>query len=429
MTIAEIKRVCFVGAGTMGCYNSLITALAGYRVILYDISDAVLERVPQVQLDYYGPALIDRGVADRKAIEAASAGIVRTADPEEAARDADLLSESVFERLDLKRRVHQQFERLLPAHALMTTNTSTILLSKIESAVRRGDRFAAMHFHQPTPLVDVVAGPRTSAATIEIVQRFVRSQGQIAVMLKKEREGYLHNAMFSSLLGTAMMLAAMFGIDLKKIDQAWMLSQKDVAGPFGMMDHVGLNVVADALGENANREVPASPEVIAAVSDFLRPYLTTGHLGVKTGRGFYEYPEAEFLKPEFLAGVTEDAMLSGPLVNSVLSTALTLAAEGFADPQDIDKSWMLTHNPECGPFGAIDAIGLDTVKKDLHKSAEHIEALMGHPGTAAQQAKTAADFLDTLIQRGQLGVKTGRGFYSYPDPDFRKPGFLGTSRI
>lgn len=130
--------------------------------------------------------------------------ITRTTDPEETARGIDLFSESVLEQLELKRETHGKFDQLLPAYAIMTTNTSTLLLSDIESAVKRGDKFAAMHFHQPSLLVDIVAGPRTSSITIDIVKRFVKSQGQVYVVLKKERGGYLHNAMFGSLLGTGI---------------------------------------------------------------------------------------------------------------------------------------------------------------------------------------------------------------------------------
>ena len=424
MANTEIKKVCFVGAGTMGVYNSLITALAGYRVALYDISQQALEQVPERQLNW-SPILVERGVADHNAIEAASARISRTIDPEKAAQDADLLSESVFERLDLKRQTHRQFDQILPAHAIMTTNTSTLLLSDIESAVQRGDKFAAMHFHQPTPLVDIVAGPRTSPETVDIIKQFVKSQGQIYIVLKKEREGYLHNAMFGGLLGTAMMLAALLGVDFKKIDQAWMLNQKNMVGPFGMLDGVGINLVVDILGENARKEQPPGPEITAAICNFLQPYIERGDLGVKTGKGFYEYPEPDFLNPDFLLGTEEDTALSGPMVSSVLSTALTLVAEGYADPPDVDKSWMLTHSPECGPFGTIDAIGLDVVKKDLQQRAEQIEAMMGNPGTVTETTKIATDLLDSYIQKGELGVKTGKGFYSYPYPDYQRPGFLG----
>ncbi|MBW2176724.1 MAG: hypothetical protein JRH03_07215 [Deltaproteobacteria bacterium] len=425
MPIDEVKKVCFVGAGTMGCYNSMISALSDYSVALYDISEEALEQVFERQTNW-GEVLVESGIADHKRVQAASAAIIRTTDPEKAARDADFLSESVFERLDVKRRTHQQFDALLPPHAIMTTNTSTLLLSKIESAVKRGDKFAAMHFHQPTPLVDIVPGPRTSPRTMDIIRRFVQSQGQTYVELKKEREGYLHNTMFGALLGTAQALAALVGADFKEIDRSWMLNQNDTIGPFGMLDGVGLNLVKDVLAESVNREKsPSSPEIVAALAAYLQPYLDRDNLGMKTGRGFYAYPLPEFQKPEFLANRKEDTTLSIPMINTVLASALTLVAEGYADPRDVDKSWMLTHNPKCGPFGTMDAIGLDVVKKDLLEHAEQIEAMLGNTGTVIETTKIATNFLNLYVEKGELGVKTGKGFYGYPDPEYKKSEFLG----
>lgn len=424
MPIDEVKKVCFAGAGTMGCYNSLITALSGYSVTLYDVSEEALELLPERQ-SHWGEILIEQGVADHTAVRETAAAIIRTTDPEKAARDADFFSESVFELLDVKRRTHQQFDALLPPHAIMTTNTSTLLLSRIESAVQRGDKFAAMHFHQPTPLVDIVPGPRTSSETMDTIRRFVQSQGQVYVELKKEREGYLHNTMFGALLGTAHALAAFAGADFKEIDRSWMLNQNDPIGPFGMLDGVGLNLVMDIVVESVNREkLPSNPEIAAALAAYLQPYLDRGDLGMKTGRGFYDYPEPEFQTPEFLANAQEDTALSAPMVNTVLATALTLVAEDYAEPRDVDKSWMLTHNPECGPFGTIDAIGLDVVRESLLLRAEQMEAIMGNPGTVYEMTKIATDFLDIYIQKKELGVKTGKGFYSYPEPEYEKPQFL-----
>ena len=419
----EIKKVCFVGAGTMGCYNSLISSLAGYEVVLYDISEQALENSPQVQLNWV-EVLAEREIAEPEAVEAASTRITRTTDPQEAARDADLLSESVFERLDLKRETHRQFEQLLPSHAIMTTNTSTLLLSDIESAVKRGDRFAAMHFHQFTPLVDIVAGPRTTPETISTIKRFLKSQNQVYVELKKEREGYLHNDMFGALLGTAIMLAVLLKVDFREVDRAWMLNQNSEFGPFYMLDHVGLDLVVDIFENKSGQEDAGSPEVQAAIRNFLQPYIESGNLGVKADQGFYNYPDPEFKEPEFLAGIEENKDLSSPMINAVLAAALALAAEDYADVEDVDRSWMLTHNPECGPFGTIDTIGLDVVRKNLEERALFIEAISGNPGTVLEATKIATDFLQTYIANGDLGVKTGKGFYSYPDPGYKKPEFL-----
>jgi 3-hydroxybutyryl-CoA dehydrogenase len=407
----------------MGCYNSLISSLAGYEVKLHDISEQALENAPQIQLNW-AEILTEREIADRKSIETASARIIRTADPKAAAQGADLLSESVFERPDLKRETHQLFEKLLPPHAIMTTNTSTLLLSDIESAVKDGNRFAAMHFHQFTPLVDIVAGPRTSPETIDIIKWFIKSQNQVYVHLKKEREGYLHNDMFGALLSTAITLAALLQVDFREVDRSWMLNQNTEAGPFFMMDHVGLNVIVDIFENKSLQEDALSPEIQNAIRDFLQPYIESGNLGVKTGKGFYTYPEPEFMEPEFLAGKQENKDLSRPMINSVLASALALAAEGYADLEDVDRSWMLTHNPDCGPFGTIDTIGLDVVTNDLEERAAFVEALLGNPGTVTEATKIATDFLKTRIKKGHLGVKAGRGFYTYPDPAYKNPDFL-----
>ena len=145
---------------------------------------------------------------------------------------------------------------------------------------------------------------------------------------------------------------------------------------------------------------------------------------MKIGKGFYVYPDPEFQNPDFLSNAEEDKMLSDPMVSTILSTALTLVAEGFADPQDVDKSWMLTHNPECGPFGTMDSMGLDVVKKDLQERAAQLEAMMQNTAEVTEITKIATDFLDSYIQKEKLGLKTGKGFYCYPNPDYQKPDFL-----
>ncbi|MCP4755472.1 MAG: hypothetical protein GY866_31805 [Proteobacteria bacterium] len=109
MQAKTIKKVCFLGAGTMGCFNSLLAAAAGYDVFGYDISEDALKRVPERQREW-GEALMERRSWDRDYLEAALSRVTLTTDPEEAAGDADFLSESVFERLDLKRNTHAQFE-------------------------------------------------------------------------------------------------------------------------------------------------------------------------------------------------------------------------------------------------------------------------------------------------------------------------------
>jgi 3-hydroxybutyryl-CoA dehydrogenase len=339
-------------------------------------------------------------------------------DPAEALKHADLVSESVFERLDLKRQTHARFETLCRPDAIITTNTSTLLLSDIASAVKDGTRFAAMHYHQPSVLVDLVAGPTTSERTMEILKRYVKSCGMTYVVLKKEKGGYLHNNMFSALLFSGMALAAM-GLDFKDIDRSWMINQNTGVGPFGMLDHVGLNVPLDIMEDEANTSGPQVEK--HALIRLLREHIDKGDLGTKTGRGFYSYPDPEFMRPEFLGEGKENPDASRFMLTVVLGSAVSLVAGGYGTVQDVDLSWMLTHSPEIGPFGMIDEKGIDIMMAEL-------EAIPILDESKEQERADSIAFLKSYVDRGDFGVKTGKGFYTYPDPDFSRSEFLMNSR-
>jgi 3-hydroxybutyryl-CoA dehydrogenase len=296
MPIDEIKKVCFVGAGTMGCANSLVCGMAGYEAIVYDVSQAALDRVP-IRQEMIATRLVEERSFDQGVIKAGMKRVRIVSDPAEAVESADLMSESVPERTELKRKVHKQFDELCPEHTIMTTNTSSLPVSEIEDVVKRGDKFAAMHFHGPMTLVDIMKGPRTSSRSIDILKRYVRSIGNVPLVLKKEKPGYLHNTMFIALLKTGGLLVADGFADKEDVDRSWMIMHQSRSGPFGMMDGVGLDVVMDVLEEEYNRTGDADTKKIV---DFLRPYLERGELGMKTGKGFYTYPDAPWMKPEFL---------------------------------------------------------------------------------------------------------------------------------
>jgi len=416
MKIGKIKKVLYAGAGTMGCYNSLVSALAGYDVVLYDISPDALEASIQRQKNWI-PQLVELKRADEKTIEEAIESILRTTDLVKAAGDADLLSESVFEQRELKRQVHQELDRLLPPHAIMTTNTSTLLVSEIEDAVQRGDKFAAMHYHQPSLLVDLMAGPRTSARTMDILKSFTLSQGQVFIEIKKERPGYIHNALYGRLLGSAMFLAALGLGTVEDIDRAWMISQNAKAGPFGMMDYVGLNVVNDATRANMEK-AGGNEEIQSLILGLIKPLIDRGDLGIKTGRGFYRYPDPTFSRSEFTAGCEPVPELKEALTNAVFSEAMLMVREEFAGVEDVDRCWMLTHNPKWGPFGMIDREGLKIVKERIEERGRQLDFL-------AEEAGKIGGFLQSYIDQGYLGEKSGRGFYAYPDPAYSRKDFIG----
>jgi len=301
VTIDEVKKVCILGAGTMGIDISLTCAGRGYEAAVYEVSEEALQRAPTRQKERLA-MLASVGAISQSEEGQMEAGLVRirfTADAEKAAENADLLIEAVPEDVPLKRKVHAQFEKLLPAHAIMTTNTSSLLVSDIEDAISRGDKFAALHFHGVQALVDIMRGPRTSPETVDVLERFTRSLGRVPMVMKKERRGYVHNTLLGGLLRAAFELVLGGYADVEDVDRAYMLVTGLPYGPFGMMDGIGLDIIVQVASSGMNVTEELDPQ---QVIDFWRPYVERGELGVKTGKGFYTYPNPAFQQPGFLTG-------------------------------------------------------------------------------------------------------------------------------
>jgi len=297
MPINEIRKVCILGAGTMGSRISLEFAIRGYQCVVFDISGEVLLQAPERQKTMAATQVLEGNVKQEE-VEEGLHRITFTTNPRQAAEDADLLSESVPEVLSFKREVHAQFDKICPPKTIMTTNSSSLLVSEIEDVVQRGDRFAAMHFHGFSSVVDLVRGPRTSEKTMDILKQFVKSLKEIPIVLKKEKDGYLHNTMIIAFLKSAVLLAADDYGDIEDIDRSWMATHKTPVGPFGLMDNVGLDVALYVAEAQARRYHTKDFEEMA---DFLRPYVDMGELGTKTGKGFYTYPNPAYQQADFLA--------------------------------------------------------------------------------------------------------------------------------
>jgi enoyl-CoA hydratase/3-hydroxyacyl-CoA dehydrogenase len=414
MRIEEIKKVCFVGAGTMGCYNSLLAGIAGYETVVYDISKAALEGVSSGQ-EQLGEFLTAMGTFDKEAVMKGRNRIFLETDPKEAVKHADLLSESVFEKLELKRQIHRQFDELCPSVTILTTNTSTYMASEIEDVVRRGDRFAAMHFHLGTPLVDVVAGPRTSEMTMDILTRFVRSLECVPFTSARENRGYVFNNLSTGLNCVATALVAEYNECVEDIDRAWVSLHNAYIGPFATMDLIGLNVYYDGVldmlhheGENRSFEL---------IIDLLKPYIDRGELGIKTGKGFYSYPEPSYGKAEFLTEAQPRHDIYKVLVNGIIIRAVQLAAEGIAHVADIDKGWMINMKLSSGPFGWLDKKGVDVFLSEIESETRNVLF-------PRYDHDLVRRYLDPYIKKGQTGTSSGKGFYTYPSPIYEAADFL-----
>lgn len=284
----------------MGQQIGFQCAAHGYDVCIYDLDEAVLENARQ-RLVEYADFLVSGGHMDRQAARNGMERIKTTTDAAEAARDADLLSEAVPEDPVLKGSVFAQFNQLCPARTIFTTNTSLLVPSLIAEATGRPERFLAFHFHQPAwigNVADIMPHPGTAADVVTLVRDFAESINQIPMVLKKENHGYVFNAMYSALTGAAITLAANDVASVEDIDRAWMGVMKTPYGPLGTLDVVGLETVWHITEYFAN--ALKDPQ-IRKNADFLkREYVDKGWLGVKSGRGFFTYPDPTFQSQDFI---------------------------------------------------------------------------------------------------------------------------------
>jgi 3-hydroxybutyryl-CoA dehydrogenase len=300
MEMDDLSTVLVIGAGTMGSQIALQCAMYGFDVNLYDISAEALNKGLQL-LEGHVKSLVTHGSLSETQSASVMKRIRPTTDLETAAQ-ADLVIETIPEDPELKGKVFAQFNEICPAHAIFTTNTSSLLPSMYAEATGRPERFAAMHFHSYvwiSNVVDIMPHPGTAETTLDLLEAFARRIGQIPIRLAKETHGYVFNAMLNAFLRAATSLAAQRVTSVENVDRAWMGVMKTPLGPFGILDQVGLETAFDINQYWAN--ILKDPE-LQANADFLKTYVDKGWLGVKTGRGFYTYPNPKYQNPGFVSG-------------------------------------------------------------------------------------------------------------------------------
>lgn len=307
MELKDIKKVLILGAGTMGQQIGFVCAMHGYTVKFYDITDDILQtslkRIEKLGSSFFVPS----GRITMEQLAKIMARISATSDPAAAARDTDIISESVPEDPQIKANVFAQFHGLCPERTIFTTNTSLLMPSTFAKATGRQEKLVALHFHdvRTSNVVDVMPHPETDPAVTKLVREFAVSIGQTPIMLHKENNGYVFNAMLSSICTAALTLVTSGVASIEDVDRAWMGVMRMPIGPFGMMDQMGLKTVWHVNDYWARNPQDVSANQMRANADFLKEYVEKGELGAKTKKGFYSYPLPSYTHKDFLTGEAE----------------------------------------------------------------------------------------------------------------------------
>ena len=299
----DIRRVLILGAGTMGQQIGLQCAMHGYDVVYYDLSQEILDKALK-RVTKLGSWYVSKGRLTEEGLQHALARISATPDPATAAQNVDFVSESIPEDPEVKGKAFSQFHKLCPERTIFTTNTSMLVPSIFAEATGRPEKLVALHFHdlRANNIADVMPHPGTDPMVTKLVHDFAVSIGQIVIMLDREHSGYVFNSMLSSLFSSALTLASLNIATIEDIDRSWMGVMHTAMGPFGIMDQIGLSTVWIIIDYWAKKTGDAQAR---ANAEFLKRYVDKGHLGFKTGQGFYSYPNPAYKKRKFLSVATE----------------------------------------------------------------------------------------------------------------------------
>jgi 3-hydroxybutyryl-CoA dehydrogenase len=304
MKVEDIRKILVVGTGTMGQKIALQCARYGYNVVAYDPAAKSLENA-RVRIPVFADELVTKHKMTPEAAQTALSRIYYTSNPDDGS-DADLLSESVFEDVDLKAKVFGQFNQICKPKTIFTTNTSTLVPSMYAEATGRPTQFAALHFlgvidHR---LVDIMPHQGTSPETVELLVAFAETIKQIPLVLQKEFPGYVSNAIVGAMCDMAVKIVFFDKIaSVEDVDRAMMIHLSMPQGPFGLWDFVGLDTVQHISQAAAKQSGDPGTQQFADI--LKREYIDKGWLGRKSGRGFYTYPDPLFERPEFVGNDPE----------------------------------------------------------------------------------------------------------------------------
>jgi 3-hydroxybutyryl-CoA dehydrogenase len=281
-----IEKIAVIGAGTMGHGIAQVSAQAGYFVALYDVApDFIARGIARIEDNLRKG--VDRGKISEGEMSEALSRVRAASALEDGVRDADLVIEAVVEKLDAKRGLFEDLDRLCKPEAILATNTSSLSIASIASATGREDRVIGMHFFNPVhimKLLEIVVAEGSSEATLAAALEVAARIGKDAITVK-DTPGFA-----TSRLGVALGLEAMRMLEAgvasaEDIDKAMVLGYNHPMGPLRLTDLVGLDIrlsIAEYLFEKLGSEVFRPP-------DSLRRKVEEGKLGKKTGEGFYRW--------------------------------------------------------------------------------------------------------------------------------------------
>ena len=296
----RIENVTIAGGGTLGSQIAWQTAFKGFNVTVYDAFEKGLEMSKSFHKQFAELFMKTRG-ATQSEIDQTMLRLAYTTDMAKAVKDADLISESVPEDPEIKKEFYRQLATAAPEKTIFTTNSSTTLPSEYAESTGRPQKFLALHFANgiwDANVGEVMGHPGTDPKIFDRVVEFAREIGMVPIPIHKEQNGYVLNSLLVPLLNAAGNLLMNGVTDVESIDKTWMISTGVKMGPFGIMDIIGMQTMYNI--DKLWGEKLGDQTMLQRAEHMKKNFIDKGKLGVKTGEGFYKYPNPRYEHPDFL---------------------------------------------------------------------------------------------------------------------------------
>jgi enoyl-CoA hydratase/3-hydroxyacyl-CoA dehydrogenase len=396
----ELKKVAVLGAGVMGSQLALLCAEAGLYVKVRDVEEKFLDKGLSI-IESHLNKRIKKGKLTEEGKKNFLSKIQFTSDLKDAVKDADYIIEAVTEVLNIKHELFKEVHKYAPKHAIFGTNTSAFMIGEIASAIPEPERVIGVHFFNPPgtmKLLEIIYGERTGDEAIKVTDKLAKLLGRENVYCLKDSPGFVTTRLLMIMINESVWAVDLDGANIVEVDAALkyrlglpmgMFELSDILGGGGIELHHKIGAyLKDRLGESYRN------------SPIIEKKYKAGELGIKSGRGFYDWSEGKTNEIAFkLARKFDPIRIFAPLVNE----AVMLVENGVMTKEDLEKAMILGLGFPRGLLRMADSIGLDKIENKVHELFN----------THKEERYRCSPMLAGLVAKGKLGRKTGEGIYSY----------------